>query len=186
MKSLTAIKANFQEVPAFIRLFLKRAILLFIFWKLLYHLILFPLRIPDHQLSTLTAISTGYIYQALFGGTITYAQDYAGSYPLIKLFLNGNRSVGIADGCNALELYVLFAGFIICLATTIKRQLQFIGVGFLVIYMINNCRCVALAWMHANGYATDFAHHYVFKAIIYAIIFYMWMRYCRKFYFDEK
>jgi exosortase family protein XrtF len=181
MKAIAAIKSEFQDVPPFVKTFLKRAITLFLLWKIVYHLILVPTRFPDTPLSTLTAYSTGYTYHLLFGSNITYLVDPEGPYPKLVLFMDGKKGIGIADGCNGLELFVLYIGFIICFPTSIRRQIAFISAGIVGIYILNIFRCVALGWMYLHEYPTDFAHHYVFKAILYGIIFFTWVKYSRKY-----
>jgi exosortase/archaeosortase family protein len=178
------LKAQLNEVPVFVRRFMQRALVIFMAWKLLYHLILVPTKFPDYQLSQLTAHSTGTAYQYMFGQKVSYQEQNTSTIPKIYLYMDGQRGIGIADGCNGLELYILYMGFIFCLPTTVKRQLAFIAAGILGIYLLNNMRCIALAWMYLQGYPTDFAHHYVFKAIIYVLIFATWVKYSKKHYLN--
>ena len=89
--------------------------------------------------------------------------------------------MSIARQCNGLELIVLYLGFIICLPSSAKRMLIYSIVGIVVIYILNIIRAALLAVMYAESHSmTDFAHHYVFKIAIYAVVFYGWVLYMKK------
>ena len=94
--------------------------------------------------------------------------------------INGRKVVGIADPCNALELYILFIGFLICVPTTTKRFILFSLGGIAVIFVLNILRCAGMIWVniHRNE-VFDFAHHYLFKLIVYAAIFGGWVWYSK-------
>jgi exosortase/archaeosortase family protein len=97
------------------------------------------------------------------------------------IIINGRRGVGIADPCNALELYVLYFGFLLCLPASYKRLLLFTIGGFLMIFCLNILRCVGLIYLnlYQNTWA-GFAHHYLFKLIVYAAVFGGWVWYSKK------
>lgn len=60
-------------------------------------------------------------------------------------------------------------------------MLTFAIVGTLIIYVLNIIRAALLAVMYAQDHAmTDFAHHYVFKIAIYAVVFFGWVLYMKK------
>ncbi|HNJ57544.1 MAG TPA: hypothetical protein PLH33_00800, partial [Chitinophagaceae bacterium] len=48
----------FQTIPSAVKKFLLRSIVFFIIWKLIYHLVLYPIRVPDKQLTHITAVIT--------------------------------------------------------------------------------------------------------------------------------
>jgi exosortase/archaeosortase family protein len=59
--------------------------------------------------------------------------------------------------------------------------------GVAIIYVCNILRCTGLAimWYHHSSLA-DFAHHYAFKLIIYAVAFLLWAMYSKKEHPDEQ
>lgn len=174
-------------LPTDVKLFLTRAFIIFICWKLLYHLVLFPIRTPDRQLTNLTAMSSAFLYRSLLDEpSVIFKEEYGEiDFPKAALYINNKRAIGIADPCNALELFVLYIGFIFCLPTTIKRQVTFIIFGIIGIFIANSFRCLGLAWLNFHHYSiADFAHHYLFKMIIYAMIFYAWMIYSKKYFIN--
>lgn len=177
-----------KQIPPQVKKFFIRALIAFIVWKLLYHLVLFPARVPDRQLTEVTAASTAWLYRHLLNEpSITFKPDNRdANFPKSAIYIRGARSIGIADPCNGLELYVLYIGFIVCFPTTLKRQVAFIVVGVVGIFIANSFRCLGLAWLNYHNYAiADFAHHYLFKIILYAMIFWAWIVYSRKYFINE-
>ncbi len=177
-----------SDLPKNVKDFLKRALFIFIIWKLTYHLLLFPIRVPDRQLTNLTAYSTTLVYTLLMKNSVAYQREEI-KPPLAKgqnptkmtvIYVNDKRSVGIADGCNGLELYVLYSGFLLCFPFTLVRKITFILIGIISIFVLNTFRCFGLTYLFVNDYPfADFAHHYLFKIVIYAIIFFTWTQYVR-------
>lgn len=181
-------KQVFTQLPKQVRTFLLRALIVFIAWKLLYHLVLVPARVPDRPLTELTAASTAFLYTHLLHepNVQVMADDYDPHFPKSAIFIHGERVIGIADPCNGLELYVLYIGFILCFPTTIRRQIAFLTLGIIGIYIANCFRCFGLAWLSFHHYSmADFAHKYLFKIILYAMIFYAWIVYSRKYFISE-
>jgi exosortase/archaeosortase family protein len=101
------------------------------------------------------------------------------------LYIGGHRALRISSGCNGLELVVLYTGLFFPVNRLLRgrsRLLFWVTIGN---YMVNCFRCFGLARLFANDYAfADFAHHYLFKMMIYGIIFFAWVV-CSKKYYDE-
>lgn len=161
-----------DSMPASVRKFLVRALIVVVAWEMLYNFILRPLGIPDDQLTTVVRIGSIKLL-SLFYTDIGHDGNI--------ILLNGHKVVSIARQCNGLELIVLYIGFMICLPSTWKRMLTFGIIGTVIIYILNIIRTALLAVMYAeqNG-MTDFAHHYLFKIIIYAVVFAGWVLYMKK------
>lgn len=159
-------------LPKSAKPFVIRALVLFIGWKLLYHLLLEKIGIPDEQLTA--AVQTGTIKLLTpFFNSVTPQNT--------SIVINGVKSVNIAPECNGLELIVLYIGFILCLPSNWKKMSAYILIGSVVIYLLNLVRTALLAVMYYKSHSmTEFAHHYAFKIIIYAVVFAGWLLYVRK------
>lgn len=182
---IVQLKKHFSSIPPALIKFLTKAIVLIVVWKLAYHLYLKPNRFPDKILTQITASSTvGFIQLFNPGNTVSWIENIPKNnfdFYTATVLINGRKVVGIADPCNALELYVLFIGFLICIPTTVKRLLLFSIGGIAVIFILNMLRCSAMIWVNINhNQIFDFAHHYLFKLIVYAAIFGGWVWYCKK------
>ena len=170
------IKTQLNSVPAPVKLFAKRALLLLAVWVLIYHVALKPYRIPDRLLSNATATSTAKLLSAWYEPATFMEKD-----GWACVIINNTSIIRIGDPCNALDLMALYIGFILCIPTKAKRMLLFITGGIIAIFILNTLRCNALAWLaiHKNGWV-DFAHKYAFTAIVYCAIFYGWIMYTNK------
>ncbi len=164
---------NLKNVlPQSAKPFVIRALILFIGWKLLYHILLERIGIPDEQLTAAVQIGTIKLLTPFFD-TVTPIDT--------SIIINGVKSVNIAPECNGLELIVLYVGFILCLPSNWKKMLAYILIGSVVIYLLNLVRTALLAVMYYQSHSmTEFAHHYAFKIIIYAVVFVGWLLYVRK------
>jgi len=181
------LKQTYQNIPTPVKLFLQRALLLFILWKLLFHLLLLPQRIPDKFLSDSNAYFTTKCFEKIYPNSLITTREYK-DYRLYKegidhiLIMRDNKAVvGVTDGCNGLEVFVLYLGFLICIPTNWRRQLLFAIGGILLLYFFNVLRVVGLGLLHQHyREAFDIAHHYIFKLFIYGVVFYLWVLYAKK------
>lgn len=172
--------ASFQEtyrkIPPAIRTFLTRAIIAIAVWQIAYHGFLEQPRLLDKPLTEFTAMMTA---KAL---TVFYApSEHINGEHDSTILVKGVPTVRIADGCNALELYVIYLGFIFCMPAKRGRMWLFALGGTAAILLLNIFRCYSIAWLHIHHPSwVDFAHHYLFYFVVYGFIFFLWTRYCRR------
>ncbi len=174
---MNQILTEYYKIPKPIRVFLLRALIIFVAWKSIYILGLQPGRILDRPLTDVTSHLTAVIYAKLSGGDVISVN---GEKDII--YVNGRRMLSVMDGCNGLELFVVYIGFLLCMPAGRKKFWMYTILGVAAIFILNILRCVGLTWlvcMHKQ-YA-DFAHHYLFKLIIYGFIFYCWVQYSRNY-----
>ena len=177
MDLLKTIKTSIRQIPAPIKTFLKRALAIFIIWEIIYLFILMPNRLVDRPLTMFTGNATVGFLGWIKGTGQVYCIELYGK---ATIFLGSKRLIGIADACNGLSLLVLFVGFIIAYPSKIYFKAIYSMIGILLIILLNVSRCTALALLH-NAYPqlTEFAHHYLFKIIVYAIVFYLWVQFVK-------
>ena len=181
-------KYIFFSIPRLIRIFLIRVIICFTIWKFVYHLFLLPIRFPDKPLTIITTNISASIYKKFYPNnsiSVVQMKDYKFYEEGIdhaRIFKDGILIIGATDGCNELELFVLFIGFLICIPfVKFARVIKYAIIGLSIIFVLNISRVVALGFLHLyyNQYF-DIAHHYVFKLIIYSIVFLIWMKFVKK------
>jgi exosortase/archaeosortase family protein len=109
------------------------------------------------------------------------------SEEISQIYHNEKRILYVEDGCNGLELIVLYIGFIICMPSNIWRKILFIIAGVIILHWANIIRSSILIYIreyHESYF--DFTHTYFFKIVLYAITFALWMLFARKIkIFDE-
>jgi exosortase family protein XrtF len=94
-----------------------------------------------------------------------------------------NKSIlAVYEGCNGINVMIIFVAFLIAFGPLTKQLLWFIPVGLLLIHMMNLARIALLFWV--SIYMKDymyFMHKYFFTAILYVVIFILWVWWVRKF-----
>jgi exosortase/archaeosortase family protein len=173
-----------KEIPLEIRQFLIRACIIFLLWKFCYYLILKPTRVVDKPLTVQTTKSTLLVLKSFYtNATFSIVEKIPTNkidfYSLV-IIKDGRKVLGIADPCNALELFVLFSSFLLCIPLNWKRILLFSIGGTAIIYFFNILRCSFIGYLNiSNSSYIDIAHHYIFKLIMYLIIFGGWVWYLK-------
>lgn len=167
-------------LPTAVKKFLLRSFIIFVVWKLLYHLLLFPVRMPDKQLTNVTTYLTQQLLYINYPNATITTESKDVPLPRNIIYLNNKKVVGIADGCNGLELYILYIGFLIAFSGSFKKVTQFAMIGVAIIFVLNTFRSYAITLLNINGSSlTEVAHHYIFKLFIYGIMFLLWMRFTK-------
>lgn len=189
-------KLFLNRIPKPIRLFLGKALLLFIVWELVYGLFLFDSQWLDSKLTNHVGRASVFVLNNLTSMSgfeaipEVWNSVYAGESidNLACIIYHDNEIVlYIAHACNGLSLLVLYMGFIICMPSRFWRKLLYIVLGVIVLDVINILRCVGLIYLmeYYNAYF-DFAHHYLFKATVYVSTFVIWVYYSRKIHFKNE
>ncbi len=182
--TLRKMKKYWATIPTNIRKFLIKILVLFLIWKVSYHAYIKPNRLLDVPLTNITTKATVSILQLFPRFTQVYwlPKMPPNNFDLYgaNVMIDGKKVIGIFDPCNALELYVLYIAFLVCLSTTLKRQIFFIAIGIAFIFTLNVLRCSGLVWFrfYSNQWF-DFAHHYLFSLVVYAAIFLLWIKYSK-------
>jgi exosortase family protein XrtF len=173
------MKINFfKTIPPVIRNFFLRALLIFVLWKFIYHFFLLPARIPDETLTHITASSTAWLIAKKFPSDTIGFKKINNPLPKEIILKNNKKIIGIADGCNGLELFVLYIGFLMAYFINFKRLLSFSIIGVAIIFLLNILRTYALTLLNINQSSfTDLSHHYLFKLLVYGVMFLLWVKY---------
>jgi exosortase family protein XrtF len=94
----------------------------------------------------------------------------------MKFMLNGNYVSRIIEGCNSLSIIILFVSFIIAFSGSLKATVLFGLFGSVLIYFINILRIIALSILYYKfPKYEEYLHDLLFPAIIYGLIFILWI-----------
>jgi exosortase family protein XrtF len=99
------------------------------------------------------------------------------------LILYGDRSIlSVYEGCNGLNTMIIFVAFLVAFGPLGKKLLWFIPMGLLIIHLVNLVRITVLFFV-AVYYpdAMYFIHKYIFTAILYIVIFILWIWWVKRF-----
>ncbi|MFC2186656.1 hypothetical protein [Peijinzhouia sedimentorum] len=188
-------KEKWNSIPSPVRGFLIKGLIIFLAWKLVYSLFLLPDRVIDEPLTQLVGKHTVIQLNRMADGDPFHAvekthyivQEGVESYPVqTVLYFNDIPLSGIGDPCNGLEVFVLYLGFIIAFPSSWLRKAFFIPAGIVIIYVANIARFVGLIWLqwYKPG-MLEFAHDYLYKGVIYLMIFLIWVVFTRNLKLDE-
>lgn len=102
--------------------------------------------------------------------TVQHAEELC-----VKMVADEVYVLGIIEGCNSVNILILFVAFIIAFKGTLKRTVLFSVFGVITVYLVNIVRVSILTYgvTHFPEYS-DFLHHLLFPAIIYGYIFLLW------------
>ena len=153
--------------------FLIIGLVLYVGWVFLHEGLLKPERIIDPWLTNIVSEHSVGILN-LMGYEIE--QFKMPEYGNRIISGTGTGLLRIAHLCNGLELYVIFAIFLLAFPGSWKNKVWFIPVGFVIIYLVNLIRVISLILiqMYHPDYL-QFNHKYTFVIIVYGVIFGLWV-----------
>lgn len=191
---MNTLNSFLKDIPKPIRLFLGKALLLFIVWKIIYTFFLLDSKLLDYPLTTHVADASVLVLNNIGFSGFTAERDVVEEDGVlvesdsgVLIVRNNEVSLFIADVCNALELFVLYIGFIICMPSSFWRKVKYIVLGVIIIDIVNILRCCGLIYINETSTEYfEFAHHYVFKIVVYGTTFLMWIVYSRKLSFKNE
>jgi exosortase family protein XrtF len=156
--------------PAF--LFLARFLALYVTGNLLYGFYIeFCGPHPDWLTESVTH-QTALFLNALGEQTSVQVNPYG---PTVFLNLSDKTILNVFEGCNGLNVMIVFVAFVIAFGGPVKVMPWFIGGGLIVLHLANIGR-ISLLYVTALRYQSYFyyVHKYFFTAILYLIVFSLW------------
>ena len=94
----------------------------------------------------------------------------------MKFILDGQHVVNIVEGCSSVSIIILFLAFIIAFKGGFRDTVLFGIAGIVFIYLTNLLRIILLTVLYKEypeyGY---FLHELFFPAIIYGMVFLLWI-----------
>ncbi len=100
----------------------------------------------------------------------------------MKLIVNDKYLARIIEGCNSVSVLILFISFIIAFSGKLKVTFLYILSGSVLIYIVNLIRIVMLSMgIYHYPEQTEIMHTVVFPAIIYGMMFLLWIFWVNRF-----
>jgi exosortase family protein XrtF len=166
---------NSSTKPTFIRDFILKALALYVMWLAAEH---YGLTAPVHSaLTEFTAWSSVKIV-GLFNNETSYY--FRGTQCLLQF--NGSNTLLIDNPCNGLTIMLLYIGFLLAYPGTWKSKLIFIGLGTVLVYLMNVARVIFLSVNFAfHRVSFEFNHKYTFTFAVYVVVFLLWVTWANKY-----
>ncbi len=100
-----------------------------------------------------------------------------------SVYLNDQYAISVEEGCNGVNIMILFLAFVVAFGGRLVNMLIFIPVGILFIHLCNIGRLLLLSLLNVEwgGRAFHFFHKYGFTAVIYLSILILWYLWVTRF-----
>lgn len=100
-----------------------------------------------------------------------------------SIWLNGVYALSVEEGCNGINIMILFLAFVVAFGGKLVNMLLFIPAGFVFIHIANLGRLLLLTYINVEleGRGYHFFHKYVFTAIIYVAVLLLWYLWVARF-----
>lgn len=110
-------------------------------------------------------------------------RDYEEELTYDSIWMDGVYAISIEEGCNGINIMLLFIAFVIAFGGNLIKMLIFIPAGILFIHIANIGRLMALSLINVEfgGQAFHFFHKYLFTAVIYLAVLFLWYLWAVKF-----
>jgi exosortase family protein XrtF len=159
-----------QYKPAL--LFLLKYVVVYVVLNSLYALLVSVYNPAPDPVTIAVSNQTAFILEAFYSNVTT---EVSGNYPSVPLALGGKQIVDVYEGCNSINVMIVFIAFIVAFKGPLKASLAFLLIGLVIIYLVNLLRVSALFYVAINFPASMyFFHKFVFTGGIYAIVFALW------------
>jgi len=100
----------------------------------------------------------------------------------LKVMVNGNYVSRVIEGCNSVSIIILFLAFIIAFSGNILTTIIYGFIGSILIYITNIFRIAVLSiGILEYPKQQEVLHSLVFPAIIYGMVFLLWVIWVNKF-----
>jgi exosortase family protein XrtF len=93
-----------------------------------------------------------------------------------SLYLSGKYAVSVEEGCNGVNIMILFLAFVVAFGGSFSKMLVFLPIGVFLIHLANLGRLLLLILLNVelNGRGFHFFHKYFFTASIYVAVLLIW------------
>ena len=109
---------------------------------------------------------------------------YPEKEPIVVIYIDGYEedNVSFYEGCNGVNIMILFVAFVFAFGNRYKQMVWFIPVGLLAIHLFNLMRLVSLSLMATLSHSVfHFTHKFAFTGVIYAFVLVLWYLWATKF-----
>lgn len=116
----------------------------------------------------------GYESTIVFNDHLNY--EGANEVTYDSMWMDGIYAISIEEGCNGINIMILFMAFVVAFGGKLLNMLIFIPSGLIFIHLANIARLMLLCLLNVeySGRAFHFFHKYGFTAVLYVAILILW------------
>ena len=128
---------------------------------------------PD-EMTQLIADQSAWLLNNGFGYDVKAVLNVAS--PTVFLKTGEYIVLNIYEGCNGINVFIVFAAFVIAFNGNQRKLFWYIPLGVLILYISNILRIVCLYWTAVSFHRYFYyVHKYIFTGVIYAVVFVLWI-----------
>lgn len=102
--------------------------------------------------------------------------------PSMKLIINNKYLARVIEGCNGISIIILYTSFIVAFSGKPKTTIIYVLAGSVLLYVVNLLRIVILTvGLYHYPWRKEALHTVIFPAIIYGMVFLLWMFWVNRF-----
>ncbi|WP_136481138.1 exosortase/archaeosortase family protein [Cognatitamlana onchidii] len=172
-----------NRLPPRTRSFLLKGTGLVILWKILPKIFTIDLSFLHFPLTKHVANLSVFTlnYFTPLSGYSTSRDILSSNFILSRIYHHDKFLLNVADGCNGLNLFALYIGFILLMPSKFGRKIKYILIGVIIIDLMNILRSSILIYLYEyHNVFFDFAHLYFFRALLYSSVFLLWVYFTKK------
>ena len=107
-------------------------------------------------------------------GLDTHIENHP-SRPTVILHDEGLGVVSVFEGCNGINVMIVFVAFLFAFGGRSLHLLLFLSVGLMIIHLANILRLILLFFLAKDNSPQFYYYHkYFFTAILYMVVFALW------------
>ncbi|NNL17063.1 MAG: exosortase family protein XrtF [Flavobacteriaceae bacterium] len=102
--------------------------------------------------------------------------------PTMKIIIRDKYVARVVEGCNSISIIILFISFVIAFSGKFKTTLFYLLAGSTLLYVVNLIRIAILSvGLFHYPWRREILHVVIFPAIIYGMVFLLWMFWVNRF-----
>jgi exosortase/archaeosortase family protein len=157
---------KYDDRKKLVKVFLIRCGIAYVIWLIAYYGFIQP----DGRIN---AFLTNLVIQGTVIGLDLFGYETTGEGNMV--YIDQQAVVLVADACNGLELFVLYAGFLLCFPGKWTYKSIFIPAGIGIIFLVNVLREIILSLNYKFFQETfEFNHKYTYVFVVYIVVFMIW------------
>lgn len=152
--------------------FLGKFLTIYLIGNILYGVFIASCGNTPDPVTTATTMQTSWLLNLLGQNT-----DTAVSSPTPRVSLRNDKDViiNVYEGCNGINVMIIFVAFLFAFGGSWRRLLWFLPVGIAIIHLVNLARITLLYFTALNRPAEFYYFHkYFFTGILYVVVFALW------------
>ncbi len=167
------IEHKYEDRKKLVKVFLIRSGIAYVVWLIAYYGFI-------QADGRLNAFLTNLVIDGTVMGLNLFGYSTSGEGNLV--LIDNQPVVLVADACNGLELFALYAGFLICFPGKLIYKALFIPLGIGVIFLVNVGREIVLSLNYKFFQETfEFNHKYTYVFVVYIVVFMIWRFWLKRF-----